>query len=357
MANNDSEEDEFFGSGFPYLGPDEDEEETQPEQSAGPRANSHPPSNVVGPPANAGQPPANVPLTPRQILNRIYAPAEPRLSQEQLAERQLQSHPDPRGRRVVPLQAYFDHPRRHPGLQQTLSQPPTRRESILEEHPLSLASASPYTQDSESGHSHPHSSLFPTGPGQLRPPPPLPPRRTLRLSLRNPAPAVGPRNQVYQSPYVQNGEASLRANAQAPLSPDSDATISDPENEASPSEELPVKILRTLQAKVQNIQAGISLTTTLLIKALLTKAVPAKVRLVTVRLEKDLLQTPILTDHFAPNPPKCRITMRPSLPLRRSLVKRHCHVSVLQINIVACPTLISLQSPASRRYYKSTKTR
>ena len=105
MANNNSEEDEFFGPGFPYLGPDEDEEETQPGQSAGPRANSHPPSNVVGPPANAGQPPANVPLTPRQILNRIYSPPEPGLSQEQLAERQLQSHPDPKGRRVVPLQA------------------------------------------------------------------------------------------------------------------------------------------------------------------------------------------------------------------------------------------------------------
>lgn len=99
-----SEEDEFFGPRFPCLGPDEDEEETQPEQSAGSRTNSHPPSNVVGlpantgqPPANAGQPPANVPLTPRQILNRIYTPPEPGLFQEQLAERHLQSHPDPRG--------------------------------------------------------------------------------------------------------------------------------------------------------------------------------------------------------------------------------------------------------------------
>ena len=156
----------------------------------------------------------------RQILNRIYSPPEPGLSQEQLAERQLQSHPDPRGRRVVvPLQAHFDHPRRHPGLQQTLSQPPTRRESILEEHPLSLASASPYIQDSESGHSHPHSSLFPTGPGQLRPPPPpLPPRRTLRLSLRNPATAVGPWNQVYQSIRAERGSLSTCKRSSTTLS-------------------------------------------------------------------------------------------------------------------------------------------
>lgn len=118
---------------------------------------------------------------------------------------------------------------------------------------------------------------------------------------------------------MRNGEAFLRANAQAPPSPDSDATITDPENEASLSEvpltkPLPVKILRTLQANVQITQVGISLTTNLLIKALLTKAIPAKVRLVTVRLEKDFLQTSILTHHFAPNTPKCRITMRPSLP-------------------------------------------
>lgn len=78
------------------LGPDEDEEETQ-QQSAGPRTDSHPPSNAVGLPANAGQPRANIPLTPRQILNRIYTPPEPGLFQGQLAERHLQSHPDPRG--------------------------------------------------------------------------------------------------------------------------------------------------------------------------------------------------------------------------------------------------------------------
>ena len=215
MANNNPEEDQDFGP-FPYLGPDEDQDETQPAQAAGQRTNPPSPSSAVRPPANVGQGPANGGQLLRFFLNRNLG------------------HLNPRGRGIL-SQAYFNRLNRASGPHQTLSQPSPRRSSVLEEHPLSLGSAKPYVEDSGFGYSHPPTSPFPTAPLQLRPPPPLPPRRT----LPNPTPAVVEQSQVSQRPYLPTGEASLSANVQSLPSADSDATLLVPGSEASPSEAPP----------------------------------------------------------------------------------------------------------------------
>jgi hypothetical protein len=268
MANNDAEDDNFFGTEFPLLEPDE---HARPPNVAGPPANvARPPTNAGQPPprafppsgtpvqptANAGQlppranfqrptnisqrlprvvfqhtanasripvransrppaqarPPENVGRARRNLLNRVLPPPGLEATEEEIAERRLRQQFDPLDSRLA-QQAALDRTRTHPNLRDTLSQPLSQRTSILEERSLSLASASPYTEHPESGHTRPRSTPFPTWSSQLpiRPRPPLPPRRNLRLDLQTPAPPVGPRNQVRQAslPYRNPSRSAI----------------------------------------------------------------------------------------------------------------------------------------------------
>ncbi|KAL2039877.1 hypothetical protein N7G274_007280 [Stereocaulon virgatum] len=260
MANNDSEDDNFFGTEFPLL---ELDEHARPLNIAGPPVNvPRPPTNAGQPPprallplrtpvppaANVGQlppranfhrpanigqhlprtvfqhtanasripvransrppaqarPPENVGRARRNLLDRVLPPPGLEATKEEIAERRLRRQFDPLDSRLA-QQATLDRTRTGPNLGDTLSQPLSERTSILEKRSPSLASTSPYTEIPESGHTRPRSTPFPTWPSQLpiRPRPPLPPRRNLRLSLQTPAPPVGPRNQVRQGslPY------------------------------------------------------------------------------------------------------------------------------------------------------------
>ena len=268
MANNDSEDDNFFGTEIPLL---ESYEHARPPNVAGPPANvARPPTNAGQPPsrallpsrtlsqptanasrlppranfqlpANIGQhlprvvfqhtanasripvrvssrppaqarPPENVGRARRNLLNRVLPPPGLEATEEEIAERRLRQQFDPLDSRLA-QQAALDRTITRPNLGDTLSQPLSRRTSILEGRSLSLASASPYTEIPESDHTHPRSTPFPTWSSQLpiRPRLPLPPRRNLRLGLQTPTPPVGPRNQVRQGfvPYRNPSQSAV----------------------------------------------------------------------------------------------------------------------------------------------------